>query len=139
MASSAQLIAAVKNVLEAEPHLRWAYVFGSVARGKEGRDVDVAVMPAASLPAGAVAWGQIVARLETATGRKVDLVDLQNAELPLLGALLPERVVILDREVDARHVFEANATSRWLDFKPAYEEAQRIRLSAMQTRLRGAS
>ena len=138
MTASAELIAAVKNVMADEAHVLWAYVFGSVARGEDGRDVDVAIMPAATMPKGAVAWGQIVARLEAATGRKVDLVDLSRGELPLIGPMLLERVIVLDRARDARHAFEAETTSRWLDFKPSYEEAQRIRTMAMHERLRGA-
>lgn len=136
---SAELIRTARAALSTEAHLRWAYVFGSVARGEAGRDLDVAVMPAPTMPAGAVAWGEIIARLEAATGRKVDLVDLQHAELSLLGPMLVDRVVVLDREPDARHDFEAESTSRWLDFKPCYEEARRIRTLAMQRRLNGAS
>lgn len=38
------------------------YVFGSVARGGEYRDVDVAVMPSPSMANGAVAWRQLIAQ-----------------------------------------------------------------------------
>lgn len=135
MDSPTELIEATRSLLAAEPHLRWGYVFGSVARGQRGRDLDIAIMPAASMPAGAVAWGQIVARIEAGLGRNVDVVDLGCANLPLLGPMLLDRVVVVDREPDARHAFEAETTSRWLDFKPSYEEAERIRALAMQTRL----
>jgi predicted nucleotidyltransferase len=132
-----EVIDAVRKALAVEPHLRWGYVFGSVARKVPYRDVDVAVMPAATMPAGAVAWGQIIARLEAAIGRKVDLVDLTQPNLPLVGPLLTERVVVLDHEAQARRTWEAETTSRWLDFKPSWEEANRIRRLAMQRRLRG--
>lgn len=138
MHPNAEVIDAVRDVLAAEPHVRWAYLFGSVARGKTWRDVDVALMPASTMPDGAVTWGQITARLEAATGAGVDLVDLGRAELPLVGPMLVDRIVVLDRDRDARIAFEAETTSRWLDFKPSYEEAQRIRRLAMQERLRGA-
>jgi hypothetical protein len=99
--------------------------------------VDVAVMPAPSMPGGGVAWGQIVARLEAAVQKKVDLVDLQTRHLPLVGPMLEGRVVVLDRDPAARHAWEADTTSRWLDFRPAYAEADRIRKLALQQRLRG--
>ncbi|MFO1076706.1 MAG: nucleotidyltransferase domain-containing protein [Planctomycetota bacterium] len=137
MSTPTERIGAARAVLAAEPHLLWACVFGSVARGEAGRDLDIAVMPSPTMPAGAVAWGQLIARLEAATGVKVDLVDLRHAPLPLLGPLLVDRIVVVDRDPLARHRFEADSTSRWLDFKPSYQEAQRIRLLAMQRRLQG--
>ena len=128
----------MKHALANEPHVRWAYVFGSAARGTAYRDVDVAIMPAATMPGGAVAWGAIVARLETAAKTKVDLVDLSQDNLPLVGPMLTERVLVLDRERGARCAFEAETTSRWLDFRPAYEEFLRVRTLAMQRRLQGS-
>jgi hypothetical protein len=47
-------------------------------------------------------------------------------------------VLVLDREHDARCAFEAETTSRWLDFRPAYEEFLRVRTLAMQRRLQGS-
>jgi len=133
--TSAAVLASVRTVLSARSDLDWAYVFGSAARGDHFRDVDVAVMPSASMPGGAVAFGQLIAALEQAVGTTVDLVDLRSAPLPLLGALLPERVVVLDREPQRRRTWEAEASSRWLDFKPCWDEANRIRELALQERL----
>lgn len=135
MSSREAVIAAVAATLAAEAGLRWGYVFGSVARGEPHRDVDVAVMPSASMPTGAVAWGQLVARLEAAAGSKVDLVDLGQADLPFVGPMLTERVVVLDRERTARCTWEAETTSRWLDFQPSYLEFLRVRDLAMRQRL----
>lgn len=138
MRSPHEVIAAVRKAIADEPHLRWAYVFGSVARGVPGfRDVDVAVMTAASMPAGAVAWGALVSRLEAAVGTKVDLVDLACGDLPLLGPMLLDRIIVLDRDPSARHAFEAETTSRWLDFKPSYEEFLRVRSLAARRRVQG--
>lgn len=114
---------------------QWAYVFGSVARGGPFRLVDVAIMPSASMPSGAVAWGQLVARLEAAVGTTVDLVDPGQPDLPLFGPMLCERVVVLDRDRAARIAWEAETTSRWLDFRPSHEEFLRLRDLAMRQRL----
>jgi len=138
MRTPAEVIEEVRRVLAAEPHLRWGYVFGSVARGTTYRDVDVAVGAAPSMPAGILPFGQIVARLEATLGTKVDLVDLAAAELPFVGPMLCERIVVLDRQRDTRHVWEAETTSRWIDFRPSYEESLRVRTLAMQRRLLGA-
>ncbi len=138
MRATDEVVQAVSRCLLGEPHLRWGYVFGSVARGGRFRDVDVAVMPSDSMPAGAVAWGRLIAALEAATGHRVDLVDLNRAELPLVGPMLTERIVVLDREPAARGAFEAETTSRWLDFRTSYEEFLRVRSLAIQRRLAGA-
>lgn len=132
-----EVIAAARQVLAEDPHVRWAYVFGSVARGTGYRDLDVALMPGPGMPSGGVAWGERIARLEAAAGCKVDLVDLSCADLPLLGPMLLDRVVVVDREPSARHSFEAETTSRWLDFKPSYEEFLRVRTLAAQRRMQG--
>ncbi|MFN6144775.1 MAG: nucleotidyltransferase family protein [Planctomycetota bacterium] len=129
---AAEAIAAVRRVLAEEPEARWAYVFGSTVRGGRYRDVDVAVMPTAKATlAGIGGW---VARLETAVGCKVDLVDLTNAELPFVGPMLRERAVVVDRDPAARHAWEASTTSRWLDFEPSYREFLAVRERAARLR-----
>ncbi len=133
-----RIVDAVRRVLAAEPHLRWAYLFGSLARGEPFRDVDVAVMPAPEFPSGLVYWGRLVAALEETTGHRVDLADLTTAELPFVGPMLEERIVVLDRHTAARRTFEAETTSRWIDFRPHWQEAQRLRELALQQRLRQA-
>lgn len=40
---------------------------------------------------------------------------------------LPERIVIVDRDPDARHAWEASTTSRWLDFEVSYREFLAVR------------
>ena len=85
----------------------------------------------------AVAFGLLVARLEAAAGCKVDLVDLRAVSLPLAGDLLRDRIVLVDRDRDARHEWEADTTSRWLDFKPAYERSAEVRRQAMLARAAG--
>ncbi len=96
-------------------------------------------MPGPRFPEGLVAWGQLVSALELATGYPVDLADLSSAELPFVGPLLEERIVVLDRETLARREWEVETTSRWIDFRPHWLEAQRLREMALRQRLRGAT
>lgn len=128
-------MAAVQRVLSAEEQVRWAYVFGSVARGTTWRDVDVAVMFRDGASIGGAAFGGLVARLEESLGAKVDLVDLEQAELPFVGPMLRERKVVVDHEPQARRTWEAEVTSRWLDFEPSHDEFLRRRSEAMRRRL----
>lgn len=129
---AAEAINAARRVLAEEPNVRWAYVFGSTVRGGPFRDVDVAVMPTPDAPLAELgAW---IAALEQAVECKVDLVDLTNAELPFVGPMLRERRVIVDRDPDARHAWEASTTSRWLDFEPSYREFLAVRERAARLR-----
>lgn len=142
VALTEQEIGAIRELLAREPHLRWAYLFGSAARGEGHRDIDVAVMPdpgsAEAGTLGMVELGRIAGDLETLTGTSIDLVDLTSAPLPLAGPMLHERIVLLDRDKDARHCWEAETTSRWIDFRPAYERYSAVRLAAFLRRTKGA-
>jgi predicted nucleotidyltransferase len=135
--SRADVLARVQPLLDREPAVVWAYLFGSCAREGRGRDVDLAIMTTSGALPTAVAFGQLVARLEAAAGCKVDLVDLRTAPLPLAGALLRDRIVVVDRDREARHQWEADTTSRWLDFAPAYERSAQVRREAMLARANG--
>lgn len=139
MVRRADAIARAQPLLEREATVRWAYLFGSCARGEEGRDVDLAVMLRAGARGTAVAWGQWIAALELAVEAEVDLVDLRLAPLSLIAAVLGQRILLVDREPAARHAWEAQELSRWLDFKPALERYERVRRAAMERRLRGTS
>ena len=121
--------------LAADDGIAWAYLFGSASRGDTFRDVDVAIMPRAGAFQGLVDLGALVARLEDACGCKVDVVDLRSAALSLAGPMLRERIVLLDRAPDDRHVWEAETTLHWLDFKPTWESFQRTREAALRRRL----
>ena len=127
-----EAIETVRQTVADHDWVRWCYVFGSVARGGSFRDVDVAVMPTTG--ATALSLGALVARLEQQVGCKVDLVDLTSTDLPFVGPMLRERIVVLDREPDARRDWEVDMTSRWIDFEPSYREYLDRRERAAQLR-----
>jgi predicted nucleotidyltransferase len=61
------------------PDLRFAYLFGSIAEGRDRPESDVDIAVDAGAPLSASRMGTVVARLSDHTGRQVDLVDLQVA------------------------------------------------------------
>ena len=79
------MLDAIRRILEAEPAVAYALVFGSTARGTERPDSDADV--AVELTPGAArdvhALGCLTARLMSAAGRPVDLVLLDEAPAPL--------------------------------------------------------
>ncbi len=118
--------------------MRWAYLFGSAARGEAFRDLDVAVMLAANAR-GAVALGRVASRIEEALreGLRVDVVDLASAAPALAGRIAREGRVLIDREPEARRRWEMDANRRALDIEPWLAEFERLRNEAL--RRRGAS
>ena len=129
----AQLVA-LRDALTERSEVRWAYLFGSAARGEPHRDVDVAVMLDRGVQLGFTEWGRLINALERRVGCDVDLVDLRNAPLPLLGSILADRIVLKDAERSARCDWEATNASLWVDFRPAYERFSATRLEALRER-----
>jgi len=125
-----RLLPSLSAVLEGESGLRWAYLFGSAARGQAFSDLDVAVMPAANAFTSLTDAGRLGAELSSRLGIEglaVDVVELRSCSLPFLGTMLDEAVVVLDREPVSRRFWEVAETLRWLDFKPVWEMNDRLR------------
>lgn len=80
----------IRRMLEGRADVRVAVLFGSQARGTAGpgSDVDVAVdAPGADLL-------DLGATLSVALEREVDVVDLEDATIPLLERLVREGIVV---------------------------------------------
>ncbi len=123
----------VARALANEPHLSWAYLFGSAARGQPFRDVDVAVMPAPHTFESPVEIGALASRIHRSLGLgvPVDVVDLRDASLPFLASILREGRVVLDREPAGRRLWAARRMVEWLDFQPLWEMQARLRRQAL--------
>jgi predicted nucleotidyltransferase len=122
------------SLLANDARSAWAYLFGSAARGEKHRDVDIAVMPEDGTLVSLTELGRLQIELSRAAGTDVDLVDLRRAPLPLLGSILRERIVLVDRRRHERHDWEARTHSRWLDFEPALRRSSAIRREKLALR-----
>ena len=78
----------IQNALALHPDIRLAYVFGSVAQGRARPDSDVDVAVQMPKPLDSALRTQLIEELALATGRPVDLIDLQTVGEPLLGQIL---------------------------------------------------
>ena len=80
----------ITNLLRAHPSVEAAWLFGSVASGTAGAesDLDVGVLGAA--PLAAEEKTALIEQLAQATGRPVDLIDLQSTRGPIVGRILQE-------------------------------------------------
>jgi predicted nucleotidyltransferase len=94
-----KLFSALRAALRTEQNVRFALLFGSVARGTSapGSDVDVLV---ALRDADLERVVELGAKLTGATGRSVDVVRLQDAESEpsFLADVIAEGRVLVDRE-----------------------------------------
>ncbi len=97
------------------------YLVGSRARGDyhADSDVDVAVLPRATVPDPLGLSAEVAHRLERALGRgPVDVVvlDVDRLGLPLLGSLLRDAVIVVSTDESARVDFEVRSMALVLDF-----------------------
>jgi predicted nucleotidyltransferase len=114
------MIDALRRALETETDVAYAVLFGSTARG-QGRsdsDVDVAVELTGDAPRDVHALGRLAARLESAVGRSVDLILLDEAVSPLAYRVFHDGRLIMERDHAALVARKARVLLDYLDFKP---------------------
>ncbi|MCK5769582.1 nucleotidyltransferase domain-containing protein [Algiphilus sp.] len=92
--------------------VRTAILFGSIACGRQRPDSDVDIAVDTGVPLDASAKQALITQLADATGRPVDLVDLQSVGEPLLGQILKHGVRLKGANADyaelvRRHLFDA--------------------------------
>lgn len=106
---------ALAAALLAEPDVRLAVLFGSASRSMDGpaSDLDVGVVAEASTVLAALA-----VRLERATGRRVDLVNLVEAPPLLRFEVARDGVVLLERQPHLWSDIKARALIDWWDWAP---------------------
>src|SRR2546421_9558501 len=94
------MLEALRHVLEAEPGVAYALLFGSGARGTAhpGSDADVAVELTAGTSRDVQALGGLAARLESAAARRVDLVLLDEAPAPLAYRIFRDGRLLVERD-----------------------------------------
>jgi predicted nucleotidyltransferase len=111
---------ALRRTLEAEPSIAYALLFGSRARGTEhaSSDTDVAIELVHGAPRDHRTLGGLIARLESAAGRPIDLVLLDEAPAPLAYRIFRDGRLLIERDHAALTARKARAIVDYLDFKP---------------------
>ena len=111
------------RLLEAEPGVAYALVFGSSARGtaRADSDADVAIELIGGAPRDVLTLGRLAVRLQSAAGRPIDLVLIDEAPAPLAYRIFREGHLIVERDHRALVARKARALLDYLDFKPIEE------------------
>jgi predicted nucleotidyltransferase len=124
---------ALLDVLQSQPQIAAAYLFGSVARGTAtgSSDVDVGILlEHAPPPTLEGIPADVQDRLTEALGRPVDVIILNDAAPDLIHRVLRDGELILDRVPALRIRFEVRARNEYFDLLPVLEEYRRPRASS---------
>lgn len=90
-----RLEAAIRQVLARHPSIVVAFLFGSLAAGRERTDSDLDLAVASTAPLGPQTRLQLVEELAVAMGRPIDLIDLSQTHGPLLQQILTKGRLII--------------------------------------------
>ena len=117
------MLATLRRVLQAEPDVAYALLFGSGARGTAhaGSDADIAIELRAGAPRDVRSLGGLAARLESAIGRRIDLVLLDEAPTALAYRILRDGRLLAERDHGALVARKARVLLDYLDWKPVEE------------------
>ena len=130
------MLAALRHVLEAEPDVAYALLFGSRARGTAhtGSDADIAVALRAGAARDVRSLGGLAARLESAIGCRIDLVLPDEAPAPLAYRIFRDGRLLIERDHRALVTRKARALLDYLDWKPVEERCAQGILRAAAAR-----
>ena len=123
---------ALRRVLESEPRVGYALLFGSGGRGtlRPESDLDVALGLVPGSPMTALELGDLGSRLETAAGRPIDLVLLDEASPGVAYRAFKDGRVLVERDRRALVDRKTRAILEYLDFKPVEDLCSRGVLAA---------
>ena len=131
---------AIGSILARCDDVAAAWVFGSVARGeaKSTSDLDIAVLLREGGTEVEEALRALSGELEpfSPSGR-VDIVVLGQQGSVFRHRVLREGALVLDRNPEARHDFEARTIVEYLDWKPTHDIAMASALKGLRRRLGG--
>jgi predicted nucleotidyltransferase len=129
---AASRITELRCVIEGDPRIQLAILFGSVARGtsREGSDVDIAYLPHSG-----AGWSlhdelELEGKLATIAGCEVDLVNFGDAALPLKWRIVRDGVILLARSKAERRLI-AETALEYLDIEPLLESSGRTYLARL--------
>lgn len=99
--------------------VEFAYLFGSLSRGRGGprSDVDLAIHLAPGADRATIRLDVARAAARHLGTDAVDVVLLNTAPVSLAGRVLGSRAVLLDRQPFARHLYESRTARLFQDFR----------------------
>jgi len=113
-----RLLPEAEIYLQSHLEVVFAYLFGSLAKGKQTplSDVDIAIFLTDGIDVAETKLeilGRLVDILQT---DEIDLVVLNTASLPLINNILKYHKLIVDKKPFERHIFESLMMRKYFDF-----------------------
>lgn len=127
----------IKKILEKEPNVLFAYLFGSYAKGiqNERSDIDIAIFlrEPCLLERDPLYPSRLAIRIERAlAGKKpVDIRVLNGSTLRFKSQVLRYGKLLFSKDEKRRIEFETRSLAYYYDFKPffeVYDAARKIRM-----------
>ncbi len=125
------MIEKIKEVLKTQDEIIVAYLYGSTAKKQDNKDsdIDIGILIDENFEPDALYTSNIANKIEkkTKTGREIDVRILNDKSIIFLHQVLKNGKEILSKNEKKRIEFETNVYDRYLDFKPYFEQYNKIR------------
>ena len=108
----------IRDVLAQEPRISYALVFGSRTRGNPRSDSDLDVALGLVEPLTVHELGDLIGKLESASGLPVDLMLLDEAGPGLAFRVFKDGIIVLERDRKALINRKTKAMLDYYDWKP---------------------
>jgi len=130
------MIDALAAVIAADARIAYALLFGSGALGggHAESDLDIAIGVSGATRLGLIDLGTLAAKLEAATGRRVDLILIDEAPPALAYRIFRDGKTIVVHDKGALSARRARAVLEYLDFRPVEQLCARGVLAAAHGR-----
>lgn len=118
------IITKIKEYFSPIEEVITVYLFGSLVKGKDNKnsDIDIALLflNKISTQTRFDKKLQFISDLEKIFCRKVDIVDLNEADLYFIHQVMLSKKIILDKDINYRVSFEVSRRKSYFDRKPFY-------------------
>ncbi len=114
-----EIISTIKDLLEAQPEISFAYIHGSFLGQETFGDIDLAVY-LSPVPEGSGIYYELAleSALEEAIRYPMDLRILNYSPLSFKFSVLRNGTLIFERDEDLRVAFQEHTLSMYYDFAP---------------------
>jgi predicted nucleotidyltransferase len=122
-----------QHLVSADERLLAAYLYGSVAQetARATSDVDVAILLRGDSPEKLMGLRfSLEGALETALGRRVQVIVLNRAPVDLVHRVLRDGHLLLDRDPSTRVRFEVKSRNEYFDLLPILQRYRKREAAA---------
>lgn len=129
-----EILREIKKVIERHEEIIFAYLYGSLAKGEKRKksDIDIGIFLKEGFKRDVFYECQIALEIEKETKLKnVEVVVLNERPLRFLNQVLRYGKLISSKDEKRRVEFETFITKRYIDFRPYYDEYDKLRMKRL--------